>query len=64
MVTTLVLIPLILKFSLIIKIIKKNYGMLKMAHLIMLVIFHVNLIPCENYNLPHIVASLLKKLIF
>jgi hypothetical protein len=49
------------KVSLIIKIINKFYGILKLAHLIMLVIFHVSLIPCENYNLPHICCIFVEK---
>jgi len=32
-----------------------------MAHLIMLVIFYVDVISCQNFNLPHIYQSLLKK---
>jgi hypothetical protein len=32
-----------------------NFGVIKyMAHLAMLVIFHVNMITCQNFNLPHI----------
>jgi len=35
-----------------------------MAHLAMLVIFYVDVISCQNFNLPHIYVSLMKKLIF
>jgi len=35
-----------------------------MAHLAMLLIFYVDVISCQNFNLPHIYASLLKKIIF
>jgi hypothetical protein len=36
-----------------------------MAHLAKLVIFHVNVNTCQNFNLPHMfIAFLLKKLIF
>ncbi len=41
------------KDSLIIKVINFNEN-LKMAHLVMLVIFHVNVITCQIFNLPHI----------
>jgi hypothetical protein len=41
------------KVSLVIKIINFNEN-IKMAHLAMLVIFHVNVITCQNFNLPHI----------
>jgi hypothetical protein len=41
------------KVSLDIKIIKFN-GIKNMAHLIMFVIFHVNVIICQKFNLPHI----------
>ncbi len=39
--------------SLVIKIINFNEN-LKMAHLAMLVIFYVDVISCQNFNLPHI----------
>jgi len=51
------------KVSLIIKIFNLN-GIKNMAHLAMLVIFHVNVITCENFNLPHIYYIFAKKLIF
>jgi hypothetical protein len=35
-----------------------------MAHLLMLVIFHVNVIICQNFNLPCIYCIFAKKLIF
>jgi hypothetical protein len=41
------------KASLVIKIINFN-GIKKRAHLAMLVIFHANVIICQNFNLPHI----------
>jgi len=41
------------KASLIIKIIN-FYGILKMAHVIMCVIFHVNVIICQFFNLSNI----------
>jgi hypothetical protein len=41
------------KALLVIKIIKFN-GILKMAHLAMFVTFHVNVITCQIFNLPHI----------
>ncbi len=41
------------KASLIIKIINFN-GIKKMAHVAMCVIFHVNVIICQNFNLSHI----------
>jgi hypothetical protein len=41
------------KVLLIIKIINFN-EIFKMAHLTMHVIFYVNVITCENFNLPHI----------
>jgi hypothetical protein len=41
------------KVSLFIKLI--NFHIIKkMTHLAMLVIFHVNVIICQNFNLPHI----------
>jgi hypothetical protein len=40
------------KASLVIKIINFN-EIKKMPHLAMLVIFHVNVIICQNFNLPH-----------
>jgi hypothetical protein len=45
------IIKIIIKVSLIIKIIYFN-GIFLNAHLVMLVIFHV--IICQNFNLPHI----------
>jgi hypothetical protein len=48
------------KASLIIKIINFN-GVLKMAHLVMLVIFHVNVIIDQNFNLPHIYHIFVEK---
>ncbi len=50
------------KVSLIIKMINFN-GIKNMAHLAMLVIFHVNVITCEIFNLPHIYYIFAKKLI-
>jgi hypothetical protein len=41
------------KFLLIIQIINFN-GIKNMAHLAMLIIFHVNIITCQSFNLPHI----------
>ncbi len=49
-----------IKISLIIIIINFN-GILKMACLAMLVIFHVNVISCRNFNLPHIYCIFAKK---
>ncbi len=40
------------KVSLVIKVINFS-GIKKMTHLAMLVIFHVNVITCQNFNLPH-----------
>jgi hypothetical protein len=40
------------KVSLIIRIINFN-GILKVAHLVMLVIFHVNVVTCQIFNFPH-----------
>jgi hypothetical protein len=55
---------IILKVSLVIKIISFN-GILKIAHLAMLVILHVNVIIYQNLNLPHIYHIFTgKKLIF
>jgi hypothetical protein len=34
---------------------------LKMAHLAMLVIFHVNVITCQIFNLPHIYHNFVGK---
>ncbi len=50
----------IFKVSLVIKIIKFNEN-LKMAHLVMLVIFHVNVIICQIFNLPHIYHIFVEK---
>jgi hypothetical protein len=41
------------KVSLIIRIINFN-GIKKMDHLVMLIIFHVNVIICQIFNFPHI----------
>jgi hypothetical protein len=35
-----------------------------MAHLPMFVMFHVNVITCQNFNLPHFYSIIVKKLIF
>jgi hypothetical protein len=51
------------KVLLIIKIINFN-GIKKIFHLIMLVIFHVNVIICQIFNLPHIYRIFAEKLIF
>jgi len=51
------------KVSLVIKIINFN-EIKKKAHLAMLVIFYVVVIYCQNFNLPHIFAYLLKNIIF
>jgi len=48
------------KFSLVIKIISFN-GIKNMAHLAMVVIFHVNVITCQNFDLPHIYRILVEK---
>jgi hypothetical protein len=32
-----------------------------MAHLVMLVIFHMNAITCQNFNLPHIFCIVVEK---
>jgi hypothetical protein len=48
------------KVSLIIKIINFNEN-IKMAHLAMLVIFHVNVIICQIFNLPHIYCIFVEK---
>jgi hypothetical protein len=51
------------KVSLVIKII--NFiGIKNMAHLAMLVIFHVNVITCQIFNLPHIYHIFVEKLHF
>jgi hypothetical protein len=50
------------KVSLVIKIINFNEN-LKMAHLAMLVIFHVNVIICQIFKLPHIYHIFAKKFI-
>ncbi len=49
--------------SLVIEIINFN-EIKKTAHLAMLVIFYVDVIFSQIFNLPHIIASLLKKLFF
>jgi hypothetical protein len=41
------------KVSLVIKVINFS-GIKKMTHLIMLVNFHVNVVTCQNFNLPHL----------
>ncbi len=46
--------------SLVIKIINFN-EILKMAHLTMLVIFYVDVISCQNFNLPHIYCIFARK---
>ncbi len=51
---------IIFKASLIIKIISFN-GIKNMVHLVMLVIFHVNVIICQNVNLPHIFNIFVEK---
>jgi hypothetical protein len=51
------------KVSLVIKIINFN-EISKMAHLVMIVILHVNVITCEIFNLPHIYHIFVEKLIF
>jgi hypothetical protein len=51
------------KASLVIKIINFN-GIKKLAHLAMLVTFYVDVITCQNFNLPHIYHIYAKKLIF
>jgi len=48
------------KASLVIKIINFN-GIKKMAHLAMLVIFYLNVIIFQNFNLPHIYRIFAKK---
>jgi hypothetical protein len=49
--------------SLVIKIINFN-EIKKMAHLTMLVIFYLNAITCQIFNLPHIYRILAKKNLF
>jgi hypothetical protein len=39
-------------------------GIKDMAHLAILVIFHVNMITCQFFNLPHIYHIFAKKIIF
>jgi len=51
------------KVSLVIKIIHFN-EIEKMAHLAMLVIIHVNVITCQNFNLPHIYCIFVGKTYF
>jgi hypothetical protein len=53
----------IFKVSLVIKIINFNIFK-KMTHLAMLVIFHVNVIICQKFNLPHIHCIFPKKIHF
>ncbi len=48
------------KVSLVIKIMNFN-GILKMAHLAVLVIFHVNVITYQIFNLPHIYHIFVEK---
>jgi hypothetical protein len=48
------------KVSLVIKLINFN-EYFKMAHLIMLAIFHVNVITCQIFNLSHIYHIFAKK---
>jgi hypothetical protein len=48
------------KASLIIKIINSN-EIFKMAHLVMLVVFHVNVIICQIFNLPNIYHIFVKE---
>jgi hypothetical protein len=48
------------KVSLFIKIINFN-KIKKMAHVAILIIFHVNVITCQNFNLPHIYHICAKK---
>jgi hypothetical protein len=48
------------KASLVIKVINFN-GIEKMAPLAMLVIFHVNVITCQIFNLPHIYRIFVEK---
>jgi hypothetical protein len=48
------------KVSLVIKI--TNFNQIqKMAHLAMFVIFHVNVISCQNFNLLHIYCIFIKR---
>jgi hypothetical protein len=35
-----------------------------MAHLVLLFIFHVNVITCQNFNLPHIYCIFVEKTLF
>ncbi len=49
-----------IKVSLVIKIIKFNQ-IKNMVHLVMLVIFHMNVITCQNFNLPHIYYIFVRK---
>jgi hypothetical protein len=52
------------KGSLVVKIINFN-GISNMAYLVMLVIFHMNMITCQIFNLPHIYPIFVeKKIIF
>ncbi len=51
------------KVSLVIKIIK-FIGIKNMVPLVMFVIFHVNVITCQIFNLPHIYHIFVEKIIF
>ncbi len=51
------------RVSLVIKIINFN-EIKKMAHLAMFVIIYVNVITCQNFNLPHIYHIIAKKIHF
>jgi hypothetical protein len=51
------------KVSLVIKIINFN-EIKKKSHLIMLVIFHVDVISCQNFYIPHIYCIFAQKIIF
>ncbi len=51
------------KASLVIKIINYNENF-KMAHLAMLVMFYVNVITCQNFNLPNIYRIFARKKYF
>jgi hypothetical protein len=48
------------KVSLVIKIIN-FHAIKKMAHVAMLIIFHVNVITCQIFNLPHIYRIFVEK---
>ncbi len=47
-------------YTLVIKTINFN-GIKKMTHLVKLVIFHVNVITCQFFNLPHIYCLFVEK---